>query len=544
MAQFRKAVLIAAATAVLALTACSGGGGSPSPSTDASGNGITIGAHGGQQLALGDPVSGGQLDWGMLGYVQSLDPAGPLGDSIQLTASAIYGTLMEALPDGTVQPSLAESLTTTDNVVWTLALTPDLTFTDGEPLNAEAVIAHIENVAADGSTSVAAGDARSVKKMTAIDEWTVEFTLVAPNNQFDLNFTDNSMGMIPSKVAKESAGDDFGLAPVGAGPFKVEAFRPGIDVDLVENPDYKFADRGLPYLDRVHMVTVQEQQTRISGVVAGDLDAATAGSVPDLEDARAQGLTGLEQQSYSAYYLVLNVTDPVLSDLRVRQAISYALDRDAINKAVYEGTHRPMTGMLVPGHPYADDDPGVPQYDLSAAQDLMEEYRSEAGADDIEIEVMITPGSEAAQTAQLVQQMLGQIGVSVTIAPTEPTVQVGKYASGTNQASLVPRSIRAETTTALRHYFQTGTNRNWSKFSSPTYDALIDETISATSDGERLGYVKELLAVVSEELPMIPVIAGGSGRILGPAVSGFPDGDATSATAERFDLSRVWVVSE
>jgi peptide/nickel transport system substrate-binding protein len=457
---------------------------------------------------------------------------------------SIYGTLMKAMPDGSVEANLAESMTTNDNLVWTLKLTPGLTFTDGTPFDADAVVEHIQNVAAEGSTSVAAADARKITGMEAADDTTVTFTLDSPNNQFNLNFTENSMGMIPSAAAKEAAGDAFATRPVGAGPFMVESFTPGSDIVLVKNPDYKFAADGLPYLDRVNMVTVQDQSSRVSGVLAGDLDAGTAGSMVVLNEGRDQGLIGLEQPVYIAYYLVVNTEDPVLSDVRVRTAISQAIDREAINQTIYQGEHQAMTGMLVPNHPYADSDPGIPGYDLEAAQALMDDYRADTGTDEIPLEIMITPGSEADQMAQLVQQMLGEIGVTVTVAPTDPTAQVGKYLTGAHQAGLIPRGIRAETTTGLRQFFGEGNFLNWSRVVIPEFDRLSAEAASATSDSERLAYLPDLLASVNEVLPMIPIVSAGGGRLVGPAVAGFPDGDSTRSTPEVFDLSRVWAKAE
>jgi len=535
----------ALAAAALALSGCSGqaagGAANSSDRPAAVAEGVSAGQFGGQQLALGDPVQGGKLTWGVIMPVQALDPAGSMGDSILLAMASIYGTLMKSMPDGSAAPNLAESFETKDNLVWTLKLDPKVKFTDGTPLNAEAVITHVKNVAKEGSTSTDAAEARRITDMKAPDDYTVEFTLEAPNNQFDLRFTDGSMGMIPSPTAKEKAGADFATHPVGAGPFKVKSFAPGSEVVLVKNEDYKFASEGLPHLDQVTLRTVSEQTSRVDGVLAGDLDGGTVASLPALDEARNGGARGLEEPVYSAYYLLLNNQSKLLSDIRLRTAVSEAIDREAINQVVYQGMHKPLTGLLAPSHPYADKDSKWPSYNLEHAKELIDEYRKDTGTQDISLSVTTVPGGESAQVAPLIQQMLGQIGIKVNVETVDQTSAVGKFASGKYDTALVTRSIQSETTTALRQYFNTGSSRNWSHVELPEFDKVIQKAAAATSSEDRLAQVPEMLKVLADNVVTVPIVSAGAGRVLGPNVAGFPDGDPNSTTIERFDLSQVWV---
>lgn len=532
----------ALAAVVLALSACTGSAtGSTSDGSAKVAEGVSSGKFGGQQLALGDPVKGGKLTWGIWMPIQALDPAGSMGDSILLAMSSIYGTLMKAQPDGSVAAGLANSFETTDNVVWTMKLDPKLTFTDGTPFDAKAVITHLKNVAAQGSTSTQAADARRIVDMQAPDSYTVVFTLKAPDNQFDLNFTDGSMGMIPSPTAKEAAGADFATRPVGAGPFKVESFAPGSQVVLTKNADYKFASDGLPYLDQVTLRTVPEQTSRVDGVLAHDLDGGTVASLPALNDARNAGALGLEEPVHSAYYLILNNQNKLLSDVRVRTALNEAVDREAINQVVYKGLHKPMTGLLAPSNPYADKDGGWPSFNLKHAQQLMDEYRKDTGANGLELTVTAVPGGESAQVAPLIQQMLGQLGIKVNVETVDQTAAVGKFASGKFDATLVTRTIQSETTTALSQYFGTGSTRNWSRTSIPEFDKLAQEAAAAPTSKDRLARIPDMLQVLARNVVAVPIVSAGAGRVLGKNIAGFPDGDPTSKTIERFDLSRVWV---
>lgn len=534
--------LAALAALALSVSACTGStaDGATERSSGAH-EGVSTGDFGGQKLALGDPVQGGEITWGIWMPIQSLDPAGTMGDSILLAMSSIYGTLTKALPDGSAVPNLAESFETEDNLVWTMKLDPQVTFTDGTAFDAQAVITHLKDVAREGSTSTQAAEARRIVEMAAPDSHTVVLTLDGPNNQFDLLFADGSMGMIPSPTAKAAAGADFATRPVGAGPFKVESFSPGNQVVLVKNPGYKFASEGLPYLDQVTLRTVPEQTSRVDGVLAGDLDGGTVASLPALEEARNDGLVGLEQPVHSAYYLLLNNQNELLSDIRVRTAVSEAIDRDAINQVVYEGLHKPMSGLLAPSHPYADKDSDWPQFDSEHAQELINEYKADTGTDQVELTITIVPGGETAEVAPLLQQMLGQIGIKVNIETADQTSAVGKFASGEYGATLITRAVQSETTTALSQYFRTGSTRNWSWVSIPEFDDVAQAAASATSAEDRLTQIPNMLDVLAENVVAVPIVSAGAGRVLGPNIGGFPDGDPTSRTIERFDLSKVWV---
>lgn len=541
MVSLRRLSLIAAAGAVaVTLAACSSGQAASTTSSSESASpaaGVSTGQYGGQQLAAGSPVEGGSFTYGLFGPVQALDPAGSVGNSIDFAMTAIYGTLMSFAPDGTVKPNLAQSLTTTNNVDWKLTLPTGLKFTDGTPFDAQAVIDQEKNVAAQGSTSIQSAYARTIVKMTAPNPQTVEFTLNAPNNQFGLLLADGSMAMIPSPTAKASEGARFAVKPVGAGPFKVTSFTPGGDILLAKNTTYKFASQGLPYLSTVKLETVQAASSRISGVKAGSLDAASVFSVPDMKTAQSDGLTTLREPSFQAEYLMLNSKNSILSNVNVRKAISEAIDRSAINQAVYQGEQSPMTGFLAPGQPYQKEAPAFPAYDVNKAKAAMKA----AGVGNVNLTVMITPGDAGEQIAPIVQQMLSQIGIKVTIKPTDPTAQVGMYAQGNWEASLIPRPIPAETTNTLAQYYETGSSRNWSRISIPAFDQLVKQAESAPSQAAREALIPKELKVLTDNVVSIPLVNSATGRVLGSRVKGFPDGNPDTPTAESFDLSRVWV---
>ncbi len=538
MVSLRRSSLVAVVAAVaVALTACTGAGDTSPASTHSAAAGVTTGPSGGQQLAIGKPVEGGSMTYALSSPVQALDPAGTAGQSILFAMQQIYGTLMKFQPDGTVVPNLAESLTTTDNKVWTLKLPAGLKFTDGTSFDAQAVIDQETNVAAAGSKAIPAGDARNIASMTAPDAQTVEFTLKAPNNQFGLLLAEGSMAMIPSPTAKAAAGADFATKPVGAGPFKVDSFVPGSQIVLSKNTGYKFASQGLPYLQKLTLTTVADESSRESGVLSGDLDGATVG-LPVLSDAESQGITGLKQPVFSTWTLIVNNQDKVLSDARVRAALSEAIDRVAVNQVVYKGLQPATTTLLAPNQPFAKNAPKLPLYDLTKAKQAMKD----AGVSNLKLTIMVAPGGgDDAKIATLLQQMFAKIDVTATIAPTDPSAQVGLFSQGDFQAAMVPMSIPAETTKALSQFFTTGSSRNFSGASVPAFDALAAKASAAATNADRQAVIPDMLKVLTDNVVAIPVVTAGAGRILGKRVLGFPEGDPNSSIIEMVDLSRAWV---
>jgi len=535
----RKAAIAAVAAAALALTACTGSG-NTSPTAAPEGDGIYIGQFGGEALELTEPTQGGELNLGLSFAVPHLDPAGAIGGSIEFVLIAVFGHLLEVQPDGTVGEGIALGATTEDNTVWTLELREGVTFSDGTPLDADAVIAHVNRVAAEDSTSLSAGDARSIASMEAIDDYTVEFTLAAPNRQFDLLFATGGLSLIPSPTAVEEHGADFGLNPVGAGPFVVESFTPDGEIVLARNESY-FED-GLPYLDRAVLVPVLDIQARIAGVAAGDIDAATVPDLVALAEAEAQGITGLEQPSYQQYLIQPNVANEFLGDVRVRKAISHAIDRDAINAVIFDGLHPSATSLLAPSNPnYVDT--GWPLYDPEAATALIEEFKADTGATDIAFTMMVNQEQISSDIAALLQQQLAAVGITLTPEVVDPTTQISNVVAGTFDSLLMPRAFPAETTSILGQAFG-ASFLNFGSGTNPEFEALLDQVAATTTDEERLALVPEMLEVLTEWVPAIPVVGSGIGRIVGPHVAGFPDGDPNSTSSEVFDLSAVWVFQE
>ena len=176
-------------------------------------------------------------------------------------------------------------------------------------------------------------------------------------------------GMVVSPTAAEKYGADFGKHGIGAGPFKLKEWRRGDRIVLERNPNYW---RNTVALDEVVLRPIPDQQTRYASLVAGNIDVIVNAAARDVIEAQKQkSLQVLNPGSLGTLFIQINLSAPDVSDVRVRQAMAYALDRVALNKAINKGLYKiantPFGSGLAP-HEAVD---GYPNYDPAEAKKLL-----------------------------------------------------------------------------------------------------------------------------------------------------------------------------
>jgi len=499
------------------------GCGSPSTTGASAGalpEGVTTTASGAQALSLGEPQAGGTLTVGLFAPVESLDP-GTSSASGGYVQRAIFDVLFVYDEKGNVVPELAKSIKTSDKgTTWTMKLPTGVKFTDGTDFNADAVVKHLENLAAEGSMSRSAGDVRQIKKMVAVDEATVKFTLAAPNMSFPKVFVWGLPGgpsMVPSPTAVKKLGKDFGAKPVGVGPFMVESFKPGGDIVLKKNPAYRL--KGKPYLDGLKFIPATDTQTRVSAAIAGDLDMGSSQSATDLAAAAEGGLTPLYQPDGSYYNLLFNLSKAPFDDVRFRQAVIQAIDLDGLNQAVFQGRHNVMRGMFPSSNPFYVQS-SWPGFDPEAARKLVAEYVADGGTAGFTLTTTSPP--EFQKQAAILQQMLSDAGITMTLNTSDQPTMVTEALSGNYQAQHRYTEVREEVDQQLRSTYHSTSKGNNSKGSDPEVDKLLDRARQASSENERREIYTGLQDRFAEWLPIAPLIAHKNGWYVGKNVGGFP----------------------
>lgn len=372
-----------------------------------------------------DVVAGGDLNFLVYNSMTSTDPK--MSTLVSSTTSPgqvayIYDTLLRVAADGTITPRLAESLVAGDDLSqWHLTLREGLTFTDGTPLDAEAVKFNWERHQNPEEASQCILQASQMAAIEVAGPTELDITLARPNSQFPF-LMQGCIGLIASPTALQEFGAEYGTAAdktVGAGPFKLRSFVSAQEYVLERNPD--FWDSPRPYLDSVRVVGVPlDQTTAAQAFLTGEADMVffpVTGAINMLTGAGYEPLAG---DYIGGEGWLFNTAKPPFDDVRVRRAIYLALDLDAINAAAFGGTAPVNAGFFPEDSPYFDPSISYPTRDVEEAQRLLDEYFEEHGLEEIDVNLIGLSGSMDAVAVAAGQALAELDGVNFTFEPQPP----------------------------------------------------------------------------------------------------------------------------
>jgi peptide/nickel transport system substrate-binding protein len=317
----------------------------------------------------------------------------------------VYGSLMRPVPGGGFEPDLAESATVVDDRTVEVVLREGLTFSDGTPLDAETVQASLERNIANRETRAFRAEFYDLESVEVTGASTL--TLHIPNGTA-ASWYDEYIGGEETVIVPEDVDPQ---APVGAGPFVVSEFVPEQRIVFEKNPEYWDAES--IRVGGVELLNTPDPQNAVSALRADQVDFARLDH--DVIDAAESAGVEVVFRSDANRLTQLPIckTEEPFSDARVRRALSLAIDREAINEAVFDGEGEPTVGLWPEGHPFhsaalAEET----MYDPDAARELLDE----AGyGDGFTFEVTSTGSGGMAQILQIVQQQWEEVGVTARI---------------------------------------------------------------------------------------------------------------------------------
>jgi peptide/nickel transport system substrate-binding protein len=452
-----------------------------------------------------EPVDGGTLTIAEYSEARSLDPTktipnGAVGGNAM---AAVYDTLLRYDVDSaTFEPQLAESLESDDDTTWTLTLREGVTFTDGTPLDAVAVVSSMGYyLKSGGFGALAVGT--NVKDMKPVDERTVVFTLNGPWKTFPAVLAGGA-GMI---MAPASYDDPEKFEPIGAGPFVFDSYKPGEELTLAANEDYW---DGAPHLDGLRFIWLGGDETRLEAVETGTADMAYVRSAKVVEDARNQGFDGAMTVLGIGNMLWMNNREGALSDVRVRQAISYAIDRELYTERVQSGAGLP-TGSIVPEQSAYHQDVELAEYDPEKAKELLEAAKEDGFDGKL---TYLGQSDQLSKTASVtIKGMLEAVGFEVEIESLRNVAdQVQRlYVDHTFDLATSSMSV-ADEEQYTRYFSNIGSTslQNPSGYANPEMDALIDELQTAASEAETASVLARINEMWQETQPGVVLASGAS----------------------------------
>ncbi len=403
-------------------------------------------------------------------------------------------------------PALAESWEQPDPLTLIFHLRHDVHFHDGRPLTARDVKWTLESMIDAKHSGIVSPKAKSYSSIATIDapdEHTVIMHLKHADNFLFTNLSTGAIGIVP-----QASGGDFGQQPIGTGPFRFVSQQIDQNVILERNAASWSV---VPRISRVRFAVVPDAITESLELEKGSGDVAINSlpmdSLPIL--AARPNLAIEEVPGTEVQYLGLNLRDPLLKDVRVRQAIACAIDRNLIIRTLLLGKAQPADSLLPASHwAWTGDVPKYP-YDPARAAQLLDQAGYAAGANGIRFHLtMKTSTDESARLlAAVLQQQLRAVGIALHIHSYEAATFLSDVRSGAFQIYSLRWIGGNEQPDIFSYVFSSASfspnGANRSHYSNARLDALLDDAAASADAAPRKADYQEAQQILARDLPAI-----------------------------------------
>jgi peptide/nickel transport system substrate-binding protein len=434
----------------------------------------------------------------------NLDPRMGTDDASQKIHQLIFDNFMELDEHLRVVPKLAESLEHPDPLTYVATLRTGVHFHDGHELTADDVVYTFGQFLDPAFVSPRKGGYRELASVTARDPRTVVFTLKQPFASFPINL------MMP--IVPRGAGPELRDHPIGTGPYKFVRFAVDDRIELEANPDYW---AGAPRNRGLVMKIVPDDVMRGLELEKGTMDLVVNDLAPDIVHQMRENdqLQVVEAPGVDYQYIGLNTQDATLRDVRVRQALAFAIDRDAIVEYLRRGLAVPANGMLSPLSWAAAADVTSYPHDPSRARALLDEagYRDPDGegpGSRFTLTLKVSNSEFNRLQSSVIQQNLRDVGIELDVRTYEFATLYADVLAGNFQLYTLQWTAGAlADPDILRRVFHSkqappaGFNRG--RYSNPQVDALLDEASASADQSRRLELYAEVQRIVAREVPYV-----------------------------------------
>ncbi|MFD0024665.1 ABC transporter substrate-binding protein [Streptomyces sp. NPDC058382] len=465
------------------------------------------------------PHSGGRLTFALASDPICVDPQQAGNNDAIYPARQLVDSLTDQDPKtGKIVPWLAKSWEVSkDAKTFTFHLREGATFSDGTPVDAASVKSNFDGIVGLGAKAVLGSSyLGGYRSTTVIDEHTAEVRFSTPNAQFLQATSTFTLGLLAESTVKLPAGKRCTDNLVGSGPFTLVDYTPNKSVEERRRPGYAWGSslwshKGPAYLEQLSFKVIPESGVRTGSLQSGQVDAVGGVAPQDEAGLESAGLAVRSRANPGLpFALSANVARPITKDVRVRQAIQKAVDRQEIVDTVLSGSYEPATSALASTTADYTDLGDALGHDAAGAGKLLDEAGWRTGSDGIRtkngkklaLKVVWASNFGPNQTAlELIQQQLKKVGIDITLQSTTigdfvSLRQKGDYDFSWGNSTRVDPDI-------LRTGFS-GRLLNFGHLSDSELDGVLDKQASASDPKRRAAYVAQAQKIVLDKAYSIP----------------------------------------
>lgn len=466
-------------------------------------------------LALSVPMIAAQDDGESVTIVFSippgtLDPHTAASPSHPAVLPYIFDTLVHQDESGAIQPHLAERWEIADDgQTVTFYLRDDVLFSNGNPVNADAVIYTYQRLQEIGTRSYIRGDIVNINEFEKIDEFTVAFHLDQPVATL-FSALSYIWGAILDPEATEAGGDGFGRAPVGSGPYVMSDWDAENTITLTANPNYNghrpTDDPAMAgNISEIKMRFTTDQTTRINALLTGEVDIAYISSAPQLDRvAGEEGFSVMDDPSRGLAIFGFNTARAPFDNVLMRQAVAQAVDKSVIlDIAAPSGLGEIVNSPVAPsifGH-NPDLEAEALTYDLDAARQLVDE----AGYDGATVIILTSTFPPQPTMATILQAQLAEIGINAEIEVVDFAASRVQATAG--EYDILITRYNWNDPDLLRLYLSEASigGPNYYHFAHADLDALTAQGRTEFDIDARFQIYTDAQRLVMEQMPWIPL---------------------------------------
>ncbi len=470
----------------------------------------------------------GELVVGLQGDIVAVDPV----YAYDFTANPVVCQITEGLlrfENGeTLAPNLAESWENPDPLTYIYHLRQDVTFQDGSPMTIDDVIFSMERTRNPETASYVGWMYDSVDTIEKVDDWTIKVSLKQPDALWQY-VPATTAGHVISKAYYEAHKDTFGKPEgglLGTGPFKFMSWSTGSEIDLEKYDGYWNKANGGPYLDKLTFKILPEATTRIAGLQTGEVqallgtDSTPADQLPIAM--KMDNITVDFQDSYLTYFIAFNTQRPPFDNVKVRQALNYALDKVLLTQNLYPVSDAVSVAKAVDVMPrlwtFEKDKwqaayDALPDYafDMDKAKQLLEES---GVADELNGKVITTDENPLTLGMALaLQAAAAELGYELEINKVTFQESISLAFSGARDYDILPIPWGSDFPDPSGNLLPVFHSRyvgdggsNFGNYVNPEVDKLLDDANSLTDNAERTDLMVQAEQIIAQDSPWIVIL--------------------------------------